>query len=192
MAAREVLEGGNVKGGMLRSHLQWAWENRADLSVDDLARRVSPATAAIVVARILPVAWYPFRAVVEVDRAIAEAVGGDAADVVRELGRHSARVNLGTSYKVYTRPEPHEFFESAARLHQQFMDFGRAVYERTGASSCRLAMDSYPCYSPVFCLSAAGYYEQATVLQGPARAEVRELECQCTGDARCLFDIRWW
>ena len=191
MAAREVLDGGNVKGGMVKAHLQWVAQNRPDLTVEDLCQRVSPSTAAVLRGLVLTLAWYPFRALVETDRAITEASGGDAEALFKELGRHSARLNLGTSYKVYTRSEPHTFFQNAARVHDQFQDFGRAEYERTGATSCRLSMLDYKCYSSVFCLSGAGYYEQATALQGGRDPQVSEVECHCGGGSACRFDIRW-
>lgn len=189
--AREVLEGGKVKGGMVKAHLQWVTENRPDLTVEDLCRRVSPSTADVLRGLVLAIAWYPFRALVETDRAITEACGGDPEALFKELGRHSARLNLGTSYKVYTRSEPHTFFENAARVHDQFQDFGRAEYERRGATSCRLSMLDYKCYSRVFCLSGAGYYEQATALQGGRDPQISEVECHCRGGSACRFDIRW-
>ena len=191
MVAREVLDGGNVKGGMVKAHLQWVTQNRPDLTVEDLCQRVSPSTAAVLRGLVLTLAWYPFRALVETDRAITEASGGDPEALCKELGRYSARLNLGTSYKVYTRSEPHTFFQNVARVHDQFQDFGRAEYERTGATSCRLSMLDYQCYSSVFCLSGAGYYEQATALQGGRDPQISEVECHCRSGSACRFDIRW-
>ena len=98
MVAREVLEGGNVKGGMVKAHLQWLAQNRPDLTVEDLCRRVSPSTAVVLRGLVLTIGWYPFRAMVETDRAIAEACGGEREALLKELGRDSARVNLSTSY----------------------------------------------------------------------------------------------
>jgi len=191
MVFREVLDGGNVKGGMVKAHLQWVAQNRPDLTVEDLCQRVSPSTAAVLRGLVLTLAWYPFRALVETDRAITEASGGDPEALFKELGRYSARLNLGTSYKVYTRSEPHTFFQNVARVHDQFQDFGRAEYERTGATSCRLSMLDYQCYSSVFCLSGAGYYEQATALQGGRDPQISEVECHCRSGSACRFDIRW-
>ena len=191
MVFREVLDGGNVKGGMVKAHLQWVTQNRPDLTVEDLCQRVSPSTAAVLRGLVLTLAWYPFRALVETDRAITEASGGDPEALFKELGRYSARLNLGTSYKVYTRSEPHTFFQNVARVHDQFQDFGRAEYERTGATSCRLSMHDYQCYSSVFCLSGAGYYEQATALQGGRDPQISEVECHCRSGSACRFDIRW-
>jgi len=190
-ALREVLDGGNVKGGVLVAHLQWLRESHPRLGPSELCARVSPATAALLRQRILPVSWYPFRAVVETDRAIAAQCGGEPDGLFLELGRYSARLNLATSYKVYARTEPHAFFQLAARLNRQFQDFGRAEYERTGPTECRLTMSEFPCFSAVFCLSGRGYYEQATALQGGRDPRVVETSCQCRGASECRFDIRW-
>src|SRR5260370_19455895 len=140
MVAREVLEGGKVKGGMLKAHLQWVAQNRPDLTVEDLCGRVSASTAAVLRGLVLAIGWYPFRAMVETDRAIAEACRGDPEALFKELGRYSARLNLSTSYKVYTLSEPQTFFQTPARAHGQFQDFGRAEYDPTGPASCRLSV----------------------------------------------------
>jgi len=191
MLAREILDGGNVKGGLLKAHLEWIGENLPGVTIDEICRHVSPATAVVLHRPVLPVSWYPFRAVVETDRAIAAASGRDGDALFRELGRYSARINLTTNYKVYTRSEPRAFFELAVRLHGRFQDFGRAEYERTGQTSCRLAMFEYPCFSPVFCLSGQGYYEQATALHGGQKPQVRETACQCRGGSACRFEVQW-
>src|SRR5689334_19423448 len=121
----EVLDGGNVKGGVLKAHLDWFKQNRPALGLDALQHRVSLATGEILAATILPSNWYPFRAVVEIDRAIAALHGGDERETVIELGRHSARLNLSTSYRAFNTDRPHEFFRTSARLHHQYEDFGR-------------------------------------------------------------------
>jgi diguanylate cyclase (GGDEF)-like protein len=42
-----------------------------------------------------------------------------------------------------------------------------------------------------FCCFVAGQYSQIPMFFGLPAAEVVELECQCRGDAACLFRIRW-
>src|SRR5574340_749998 len=115
----EVLDGGKVKGGMLAAHVQWLTERMGKDAVGRLATLVSSETAALIPRSLLPISWYPFRTIIAVDRAIAQVVGGAPQEVAADLGRHSARVNLGGSYHHYTRPDPHAFFEAAARLHGQ-------------------------------------------------------------------------
>jgi len=188
---REVLEGGNIKGGVLRAHVDWLRLNIPNRNVDALRQLVSPETGRILTQPILPTNWYPFRAVVETDRAIAVLRGGMEQGTVVELGRFSARVNLMTSYRAFTRERPHEFFRESARLHRQFEDFGRATYEQTGPTACLLSIVDAVCYAKTYCWSALGYFEEATALQGGHGAQVAEKECLCEGGAACRFDIRW-
>ena len=71
----------------------------------------------------------------EIDRAIATAVGGPAGEVFRELGRHSASLNLGGVYRSFVAEEPHRFFEQTALLHGRFQTFGRSAYEKPSSTS---------------------------------------------------------
>jgi len=188
---KENLEGGRVKGGIIRTHLDWLQAKLGESAIEKLKPHVSEATARLLSLPVLPGTWYPFRAVVEIDRAIAKVVGRPERDVVEELGAHSARVNLGTAYKAFHRERPHEFFKQSAILHTRFQDFGRAVYEELGPTSCRMSMVDYPCYSKTFCWSAIGFYRTATELEGGHSACVVEEECVNEGGTACRFVISW-
>jgi len=99
--AREVLEGGRVKGSVLRSHLLWAAEHQPPLKIQDICQHVSPESVRVLQAPILTLGWYPFRTVIETDRAISALAGGvDLKESVIALGRYSARINLTTNYRV--------------------------------------------------------------------------------------------
>ncbi len=188
----ETLDGGRVKGGVLRSHLQWVADQQPPGTLERVCARVSPETAKILGSPVLPVAWYPFRALIEADRAIAAVAGTrDEKGLIAELGRYSAQINLTTNYKVYNREEPHEFFLAAPQLHAHLLDFGREQYEKTGSNSCRMTRLDYPCYSKVFCWGTLGYYERATSLQGGKNPVVAETECTCRGAQFCRFEISW-
>lgn len=188
---REVLEGGNVKGGVLRAHVDWYRLHLPGRGLDALRRLVPDDTSRILAAPILPTNWYAFRAVVDTDRAIAVLRGGMEQETAAELGRFSARVNLTTSYRAFTRERPHEFFRESARLHRQFEDFGRATYDELGPTACRLSVVDCTCYAKTYCWSALGYFEEATTLQGGHAPQVIERECLCEGGTACRFEIRW-
>jgi hypothetical protein len=49
----------------------------------------------------------------------------------------------------------------------------------------------YSCFSPVYCQSAIGYYEQAIVVHGAKPHPVIEASCQCAGDPSCTFELEW-
>jgi hypothetical protein len=187
---RERVEGGRVRGGILQAHLQWAGAQLPG-GLPALKGRVSEEAARVLDGPVLPISWYPFKVLVETDRAIAALAGGDAMSTIIELGRHSARLNLATGYRVYNRSQPHEFFATVTRMHPQYQDFGREEYEATGPTACRIRLIDYTCYSKVYCWSALGYYEQAAALQGGQGARASEEECVCGGAAGCRFEVRW-
>src|SRR5688572_21234818 len=120
-----------VKGTMLQAHVAWA---DAALGAGWMARvpgGIDPLASVYVNRGVLATDWVPFRALIEVDRAIARAKGGAPEEVFRALGRHSATTNLAGAYKGFVRDEPHKFFERTGVLHDRFQNFGRFAYERT-------------------------------------------------------------
>src|SRR3954469_3853840 len=149
-----------VKGAMLQAHLAWAGDKGPDM-VRRIGARVGPEAARLVSGQYLVTEWLPFRLLIEIDRAIAAEVGGVPEEVYRQLGHHSAEINLSGVYKSYVVDEPHRFFDRGVRLHDRFQNFGHGEYEKTGESSGRIRLTDYYEYSPVFCASGMGYYEGA-------------------------------
>ncbi len=181
-----------VKGTMLQAHVAWAVAELGDAWMSKVPGGVDPVAAVFVSRGVLATDWVPFRALVEIDRAIAKAAGGTPEDVYRSLGRRSATSNLAGAYKGFVQEEPHRFFELTGILHSRFQNFGRFTYERTGARSGRIHIEDADEYSPVYCESGAGYYEGALQTMGPpGPIVVREPQCQCAGDPTCVFDVSW-
>ena len=190
---REKLGGGAaVKGTMLQAHLAWAAQRLGPDWKARLRPHLDAGAAASVDRDVLATEWVPLARLVQIDRAIAREAGGAPERAFGELGRQSATVNLGSVYKAFVPDEPHTFFEQMAFLHDRFMNFGRCAYERSGPRSGRIRMEGYPEYSPVFCVSATGYYEGALLMMHvPGPVVVREIACQCAGDEACVFEMAW-
>lgn len=189
--AREVLGEGHLKGGIFRSHLRWVQDHRTEADVRRLWARLPPDISKALSGVILIGSWYPFGWLVELDRAIVELFGEGRSDILRELGRYSARLNLSTTYRAFNRENNHEFFRNSAVLHSQFQDFGTASYEQLGEASGRMVHRGYLCFSPVYCASALGYYEECVATHGGEDVLVTETECHCYGDQSCTFEMRW-
>lgn len=185
---KEKLEPGRLKGGIFRSHLQWVRDHHPEDVSAILAELPRDASKALGGA-ILATSWFPFAWLMALDRAIAARYGGD--DILRELGRYSATINLSTTYRLLDRKANHEFFRNSALLHSQFQDFGAVTYQQMGESSGRMVHTKYDTYSPTFCASALGYYEGCITSHGGKAPRVRETECQCYGDASCTFEMHW-
>jgi hypothetical protein len=186
-ALHEQLEGGRVKGGIPRAHLDWVRQKSGDAGIEDVLGRL-PKNVADEMRHVLATTWCAFASVILLDRAIAEVYGAQA---IRELGRWSAQQNLSTTYRVFKRADIHDFFERSAVLHSQFQDFGVEVYERVGEGAGRITHRDYSTFSPTFCDSACGYYEEAMKMHGASRAIVDHTACLGRGAKECVFELRW-
>jgi uncharacterized protein (TIGR02265 family) len=187
---RESLAGGRVKGAMVKAHLQFV---RDRLGEDALARMQAalPASVAAELDGLLVSSWCKFETLVALDRAIAKVAGRDENELMHELGRYSAQINLSTLYRAFDREDLHEFFRKSATLHRQFQDFGTAVYEQLGPTSGRISIRDSACFSPAYCASEAGYLEQVIATHGGTAASVSESACQCASGDHCTFELRW-
>src|SRR5262245_56305939 len=104
---------------MLHAHLAWA----AARSRGDAGARAPTLDAEclrLLRGEFLDTDWVPLRCLVQIDRALAAAASMPPEQVFRELGRHSASLNLAGAYKGFVAEEPHRFFERAARLNDRF------------------------------------------------------------------------
>jgi hypothetical protein len=189
---REHLVGAaQVKGTMIQAHLAWLRSQGLDPGTT-LLPHLAPDLAKLVTQGVLATAWVPLASLVAVDRAIAAAAMRSPDDVFRELGRSSAVSNLTSVYAGFVSEEPHRFFEKQARLHDRFQNFGASTYTVVGPRAGKMQLSGYTEYSPVFCLSAKGYYQGALeTMKVPGPIRVRETRCVCGGDEECVFDLEW-
>jgi predicted hydrocarbon binding protein len=189
---REHLPGRvQVKGTMLLAHLDWLSKATREPGTA-LLPDLPPDCQQLIAPGILATEWIRLAQLITIDRAIAKRSGRRPDEVFRELGHHSALANLAGVYRSYVAGEPHDFFERGARLHGRFQDFGHSVYERVGERSGRIRLEEYVEYSPVYCLSAVGYYQGALeTMHVPGPIGVRETTCTCAGDPACGFELSW-
>ena len=180
-----------VKGGMMAAHIDWATNARQPADITRFWTAVPKPLQESLRGMLLPVNWYPFADLMEVDRTIVKVFGGGDPAVLREVGAYSARSNLTGVYRIYRRNSIHETFDNGARLHSKFQDFGEAAYVMTSKSSGQMIHSGYCSYSPLFCESALGFYRESLLLHGAKGVEVGETTCQCRGAQSCTFTLRW-
>lgn len=188
---QERLGTGQVKGGMLKSHLRWVTDNHVPSEVNRFWDHVPQDIREQIGAAVLEIRWYDFATLIAIDRTILNVFARGQEFLARELGRYSARLNLTGTYKAYQRQSVQAFFEGCARVHSAFQDFGSAQYVRTGDKSCELHHRDYTSFSPLFCQSALGYYEEAILVHKGTGGRVVEKTCQCAGDQACTFAMSW-
>ncbi len=186
---REVLTGGKVRGGIVRAHLQWVRDYHGDAALSRVLAAL-PIEAGLEVHSALASTWVWFESLVLLDRAIEKQCGRGARLFFRELGRYSAHLNL-SSHRAFRRDDLHKFLRCSAVLQAQFQDFGTAQYRQTSANGGEMIHSAYPCFSPVYCQSALGYYEQAITIHAATPFLVMERTCQCAGDDACTFELAW-
>ena len=49
----------------------------------------------------------------------------------------------------------------------------------------------HPCYSPIYCAIAPGFFLEAILRHGGTDPKVVETACQTLGDTSCTYDMTW-
>ncbi|RME25870.1 MAG: hypothetical protein D6806_07140 [Deltaproteobacteria bacterium] len=188
---KERLEDGRVKGAILLAHLDWARQNIGSDAVELIAERIPGELSPQLTEGVLASQWIPFSLLIETDRAIAALCGKTQSATFRLLGRHSAKLNLTTTYRAFLRTDIEKFLKHEALQRKQFVDFGEATVEKKEDRHFAITISRTRTFSPVFCESAVGYYEAACELLGARDVIVRHTACLCRGEDTCVFDIVW-
>jgi hypothetical protein len=189
---REQLgEKAKVTSSILRAYMEWA-QRRWPNAVDRLRPMVSADTAALLGKPLDENRRILFRQLIDVSKAIAVTEGGNPNVVYHDLGRHSAVVNMAGAYNRFSPEVPLQFFDHMDHLHHTFQNFGRSDYTRVGDRAGRIRLEGYPEFSPIYCQSGVGYYEQALrMLKAPGPIRVIEVGCQCLGEPACVYELSW-
>lgn len=191
---REVLTGPDpsickVKGIMFAGRKQFLQQMMGEAGFDALVGTLSPRTASYAKTPLAS-SWCEFESIVEFDRAVYNQLKKDVPHVLGLIGAASAELGIGKVYKSLDETELVTFFENYTRFHSQYLKFGRVDFEKT-ADGGRMVYHDYPCYSPVFCASAIGFFAEAILRHGGKDPEVVEKSCFTRGDDTCTFQMTW-
>ena len=187
--AVEVVRGGRVKGGVLKSHLRWLRETRTPAEQREVLDRLTPQLVVELSDPILGSHWYSFATLIALDRAIADVCGDEALEA---LGQASARIHLDGVFRNFMTLSPHQFLRQSALVHAHYQDFGSATYEKRGDAAGTMLHRNYRCHSLLYCASARGYYAEALrIITKSDDVHVREWRCQCHLEDACAFELRW-
>jgi predicted hydrocarbon binding protein len=178
-----------VKGVMFGGRKKFLSETVGEEGFYAILAKLPPA--ALSAARTpLASSWYDFEALVQLDRAIYEAMKATHPNVLALMGAASAELGIGRVYKSLDSAKLEDFLDSQTLFHSQFQKFGRVRFEKTDKGA-RMVYSNYPVYSPIFCASAVGFFMEAILRHGGEQPHVEETTCQTRGQDTCTYELTW-
>ena len=194
LEGKEVLTGpdpsiAKVKGVMFGGRRQFLLDVLGQEGFNAFLEKLSPRTRTYV-RTPLASSWCEFESLIELDRAIHNELKAKHPNALALIGAASAELGIGRIYKSLDSTELVKFLETISLFHDQYQKFGTVHFEKTPAGA-RMTYANYPCYSPIFCASAIGYFMEAILRHGGTDPKVNETKCQCHGDKTCTFDMTW-
>lgn len=190
--ARERLGEGRVRASIAYSHLAWVEEYGGPAEWTFLLSR-GESLFPLLNHELEGEEWIEFEKLIRLDRLICSIFGEGLShlELLSDLGRFSARQHLKTISPEWNSETLHSFFREVAWVHRHLQNFGTIEYEELGARSLAMQHLDYRSFSPTFCATAIGYYEQCLLQHGGIRPIVFETNCVCFGDTSCRFEMRW-
>jgi predicted hydrocarbon binding protein len=194
LEGKEVLVGpdpsvAKVKGVMFGGRKQFLLDTIGEQGFAALLEKLTPRTRGYV-RTPLASSWCEFESLVELDRTIYEELKSKHSNVLALIGAASAELGIGRIYRSLDTDSLVAFLENNAQFHDQYQKFGSVRFEKT-PSGARMIYSNYPCYSPIFCASAHGYFMESILRHGGTDPVVSETKCQCHGDKTCTFEMAW-
>ncbi len=194
LEGKEVLVGpdpalAKVKGVMFGGRKQFLVEALGEEGFQALLEKLTPRTRSYVKTPLAS-SWCEFESLIELDKAAHHELKAKYPNVLALIGAASAELGIGRIYRSLDSESLVQFLESNALFHDQYQKFGAVRFEKT-ANGARMIYSNYPCYSPVFCASAAGYFLESILRHGSTAPTVAETKCQCHGDKTCTFEMTW-
>lgn len=176
-----------INGTVFAARQRFVREAFGEQGFQEVLSRVSPATRAFAER---PPAWCDFASLVEYDRVVYDQFHTRYPHVLTLLGAASSEYGGGTLYRALDDQELLDFLEGLVHFHGLYQKYGRAVFTRSKRGGLMACYDN-PCYSPLYCASAIGFYLAGLLRHGARRARVRELQCHCRGDRACVYQLEW-
>ena len=180
-----------IKGNIIKSRIAFvkerfgeaAWEKvLAALPEDDRRQLMVPTN----------VGWYEFELGDRLDKAIVAVLGNGDTQIFREMGRASARENLGGVHSSFLNPrDPMKFMAKAPVIYRFYYATGERKWESTGPSSGLLTTSGSDTFSTADCATVMGWYEEALSMLGAQDIAVVEETCCARGGDACRYRVTW-
>ena len=181
-----------IKGNILKSRMAFVKERFGDAGWEEVRSALSAHDQKTLGGIITNSGWYPFEVGKRLDEAIVATVGRGSFSVFGELGRASARENLGgVHHGLLTPGDPEAFLRKAQMIYQFYYDVGRRTWESTGPGSGVLTTNDAETYSEADCATVIGWYKEALSMCGARMVRIEEEACRGRGDDVCRYRVSW-
>ncbi|MCP4901682.1 MAG: DUF2378 family protein [bacterium] len=181
-----------VKGNILKARIAFvgqhfgedAWANVLAAMSDDDEKQLSGI--------ITNSGWYPFDVAARLDEAIVKVLGSGRTQVFEDIGKASARANLGSVHKGMLTPgDPAAFMAKADMIYRFYYDTGNREYEPTGPKSGVLTTHGAETFSAADCATVVGWYREALKMCGATNVMFKEETCRAKGGEYCRYTASW-
>jgi predicted hydrocarbon binding protein len=194
LEGKEVLIGpdpavAKVKGVMFGARRQFLLDSVGEAGFNAILAKLTRRTRGYVKTPLAS-SWCEFESLVELDRTIQNELKSKFPNVLALIGAASAELGIGRVYRLLDTEELVNFLENNAQFHDQYQKFGQVRFEKT-PNGARMIYSNYSCYSPIYCASAIGYFQESILRHGGTDPNVAETKCQCLGDRTCTFEMTW-
>ena len=180
-----------VKGSAVIARMRFVRDRWGEAGWRRLRAGLAKPHRSLVDQRILPHHWVPFELFVDLNLAADSLFGRGDLALCREMGAHSAEVNLPTLYRIFFRlGRPSYILKKAARLWDVHYSSGRLVVEEL-PDGAMMRIEGFDTPHQAHCLSVLGWAERSVILSGGRDVVCAERSCRAEGDAACEMEARW-
>jgi predicted hydrocarbon binding protein len=137
--------------------------------------------------------WYPMDVLERVTLAIEKVVvGRNDGSLLWSFGREMAKVQLTGLYAVFrVDGDPQRQIERVPTIWKAFYDDGNWSVTRIGDGHIELALSDTTATTPVLCLSAGGFLEEACRMAGGPDVTLEKSACRLQGADACRYVLTW-
>jgi hypothetical protein len=181
-----------VKGAAITARVRFVRERYGPEGYARLVAEAQPATRTLLEGNVLPSAWVPYEAFVDLGATVDRLFGRGDLALCLEMGRFAAEVNLPTLYRLFYRVgSTHYILRKAAQLWGLHYDSGRLAVVEEGDRGVRLEVVDYAEPNRVHCLAVLGWATRSVELSGNVIVLSEEAACRARGDESCEIVLRW-
>ncbi len=180
-----------VKGNIIRARIAFVKERFGDDAWQKVLAAL-PEADRKQLGSVMGVGWFEFELGDRLDKAIVAVLGGGNTRIFEDMGRASARENLGGPHSSFLQPpDPQKFLAKASMIYRFYYDTGQRSYEQTGPTSGVLTTTGSETFSTADCATVIGWYKEALEMLGAKAVTVVEETCCARGDQACRYKVSW-